>query len=524
MLQKSNTAWSVRKMLSLWAGFSTLITVIIAAFAFYQLSAGQKAVHSLINDEVKVLVDLHDAEINMLLLRRYEKDFLLNIGSTGKQAEYLKKHEEVVQGTVLLVEKIVREVSEARDVSAEGKEQSRALPLALQKYEEVFKGVVARLRTDSSVSPQQGNHWMAGAKDAVHSFEQTLTQLSKAMENEFVASERDYNAMADFAKRLQAILSVAAVLLTATLASYTLRRITLPLVMAVEQLEISTDQLLGTAAEIANGSQTLASGSSQQAAALEETSSSLVELASQTRSNAQNSSEADAIMRANNSLVTHASRSMESLTVSMAEITKASQDTSKIIKTIDEIAFQTNLLALNAAVEAARAGEAGAGFAVVAEEVRNLALRSAEAAHDTAHLIEDTVKKVKEGAQVVTTTNGEFSQVIESTKKVAGLVNEISIASKEQADGIGLVSKAISDMEMVVQRVAGNAEESATAAEGMNEEALSIREMMLGLSVLIGMDGSAMTAIAPPSATRLLPEPAGASRANTEKKKRHPGC
>ncbi len=518
MHHKSNSAWSVRKMLYLGAGFSTLITVAIAGLAFYQLSAGQKAVHSLINDEVELLVDLHDAGIKMLLLRRYEKDFLLNIGSPAKQAEYLDKHEEVLQETGVLIEKIALEASGVRDLGAEGQEQAKALPLALQQYAEVFKGVITKVRADNSASPQQGNLWMAGAKKSVHHFEQTLDQIAQAMEKEFVVQEMAYNAGADSAKRVQAILSMAALLLAGALASLTIRRITLPLATAVEQLESSTDQLIGTAAEISRGSQALATGSSQQAAALEETSSYIVELASQTRSNAQNSSEADAIMRANNSMVTHASRSMESLTVSMAEITKASQETSKIVKTIDEIAFQTNLLALNAAVEAARAGEAGAGFSVVAEEVRSLAQRSAEAAHNTAHLIEDTVKKVAEGAQVVTNTNEEFFQMMESTKKVAGLVSEISVASKEQADGIGLLSKAMNDMEVVVQQVAGNAEESANAAVGMNEQALAMREMMNGLGGLIGRDGQvrATPALASPSASRPASEPAGAFRASAE--------
>jgi methyl-accepting chemotaxis protein len=134
---------------------------------------------------------------------------------------------------------------------------------------------------------------------------------------------------------------------------------------------------------------------------------------------------------------------------------------------------------------------------VVAEEVRNLALRSAEAARNTAHLIEDTVQKVEEGARVVTSTNDEFAQMMESTKKVAGLVSEISVASMEQADGIGLMSKAINDMEAVVQQVAGNAEESANAAEGMTSHAQSMREMMVALSVLTGRAGSATTALAP---------------------------
>jgi methyl-accepting chemotaxis protein len=154
----------------------------------------------------------------------------------------------------------------------------------------------------------------------------------------------------------------------------------------------------------------------------------------------------------------------------MAEITKASEDTQKIVKTIDEIAFQTNLLALNAAVEAARAGEAGAGFAVVAEEVRNLAMRAAEAAKNTANLIEDTVKKIDTGSHLVERTSTAFSQVSGNTDKVGVLVSEISQASQEQARGIAQVNKAMADMDRVVQQIAASAEESAAAAEELHAQ------------------------------------------------------
>jgi len=144
-------------------------------------------------------------------------------------------------------------------------------------------------------------------------------------------------------------------------------------------------------------------------------------------------------------LVGQANHSMSELTGSMAEISKAREETSKIIKTIDEIAFQTNLLALNAAAEAARAGEAGAGFAVVADEVRNLAMRAAEAARNTAEMIEGTVKKVSQGSELVTSTNEAFTQVAESSAKVGELVAEIAAASEEQSRGIDQVNTAVSE-------------------------------------------------------------------------------
>jgi methyl-accepting chemotaxis protein len=160
----------------------------------------------------------------------------------------------------------------------------------------------------------------------------------------------------------------------------------------------------------------------------------------------------------------------------MSEISKASEQTSKIIKTIDEIAFQTNLLALNAAVEAARAGEAGAGFAVVADEVRNLAMRAAEAAKNTSELIQDTVVKINEGSMIVEKTGKDFSKVVDGALQVAGLVGQMASASGEQAEGIDQISKAVAEIDKVVQQSAANAEESAATSEEMSAQA----EQMMG--------------------------------------------
>ena len=179
----------------------------------------------------------------------------------------------------------------------------------------------------------------------------------------------------------------------------------------------------------------------------------------------------------------------------MSEISKASEETSKIIKTIDEIAFQTNLLALNAAVEAARAGEAGAGFAVVADEVRNLAMRAADAARNTASLIEQTVKKVGDGSTLVARTNEAFGEVAEAAAKVGDLVAEISAASQEQAQGIEQVNKAVAQMDKVVQQNAANAEESASASGEMNSQARNMRRFVEDLVALV-RGGSSTDSIA----------------------------
>jgi len=270
----------------------------------------------------------------------------------------------------------------------------------------------------------------------------------------------------------------------------TARSVTRPIMRSMNSLDEAAEQVSSASAQVSSASQTLAEGASEQAASIEETSSSLEEMSSMTKQNADNATAADRLMKESKQMVERANGSMTELTQSMEDISKASDETSKIIKTIDEIAFQTNLLALNAAVEAARAGEAGAGFAVVANEVRNLAMRAAEAAKNTSVLIEGTVKKVKEGSELVERTNGAFAEVSKSAAKVADLVSEIAAASSEQAQGIDQINKAVAEMDKVTQQTAANAEESASASEEMNAQAEQMKEIAGEVMIIVGSGGS----------------------------------
>jgi len=263
------------------------------------------------------------------------------------------------------------------------------------------------------------------------------------------------------------------------------RGISKPINRVIAELSTGSDQITSASGQITSSSQSLAAGASEQAASIEETSSSLEEMSSMTRQNAEHSRQADALMQETNSVVGRANGAMGELTGSMEAITNASEETQKIIKTIDEIAFQTNLLALNAAVEAARAGEAGAGFAVVADEVRNLAMRSAEAAKNTAELIEDTVKKIHHGSELVDTTSTAFNEVATNAAKVGELVGEIAAASSEQAQGIEQINTAVVEMDKVTQQNAAGAEESASASEELNAQAEQLKGMVDDLVVVV---------------------------------------
>jgi methyl-accepting chemotaxis protein len=227
------------------------------------------------------------------------------------------------------------------------------------------------------------------------------------------------------------------------------------LVQSVNTMRSKMNGAVGQAMQV---SAILTDSASKEAAAIEETSASLDEIASMTRQNAENTTAANQLMLSVQEAITKANGSMSELTTSMKDITKASEQTQKIVKSIDEIAFQTNLLALNASVEAARAGEAGAGFAVVADEVRNLALRAKESARDSSNLIEDIVHKVKSGENLVQVTSTAFGEVTLSSDKVVQLTKDIATASQEQSQGIGQVNSAIAEMSTTTQQNASNAE------------------------------------------------------------------
>jgi methyl-accepting chemotaxis protein len=300
-----------------------------------------------------------------------------------------------------------------------------------------------------------------------------------------VAPQKEVLALANRMTLVNLILFLAGLALIGIALSFLIRSIVNPVDRLAGDLNSGAEQVAAAASQISAASQSMAEGTTEQAAGLEETSSSLEEMTSMTRQNAENAAQANVLMRDNNQVMEEANQAMKELTHSMIDITTASEETGKIIKTIDEIAFQTNLLALNAAVEAARAGEAGAGFAVVADEVRNLAMRAAEAAKNTSVLIEGTVTKVKSGSEIVQKTNSAFEKVAGGSQKVAELVGEIAAASHEQAQGIDQINKAISEMDRVVQQNAANTEETASVSEEMFAQAEQMKRFVGNLSKII---------------------------------------
>jgi methyl-accepting chemotaxis protein len=268
------------------------------------------------------------------------------------------------------------------------------------------------------------------------------------------------------------------------------RSLSRPINRIISGISDGAEQVAAASIQVSSTSQHLAEGSSDQAASLEETSASLEEITSMTKQNADHAQQAKHMMTEVQRIVNNVSANMTNMAEAIVEVTKSTEETGKIIKTIDEIAFQTNLLALNAAVEAARAGEAGAGFAVVADEVRNLAMRAAEAAKNTSNLIENTIKGVKNGNELTKLTQEAFRANVEISGKIANLIDEIAAASQEQSRGIGEISKAMVEMDKVTQQTAANAEESASASEEMNAQAARMKEFVHDLLAMVSGNGN----------------------------------
>ncbi|MBX3738293.1 MAG: hypothetical protein KF715_16480 [Candidatus Didemnitutus sp.] len=271
------------------------------------------------------------------------------------------------------------------------------------------------------------------------------------------------------------------------------RLVVAPLTASITSIRDASTQTNAAAHQISGASTGLAEGASVQAASLEETSASLEEMSSMTKRNADHASAARATAGTARHAADAGHERMQQMQGAMHSIEHATQDITKILKTIDEIAFQTNILALNAAVEAARAGEAGAGFAVVAEEVRALAQRCATAAKETAAKIDDCVQKSQHGVQISTDVAGSFDEIQKQVRELETLITEIANASGEQDTGIHQLNQAVSDMDRVTQGNAAHAEETAAAAAELDSQTQALDRAIADLRRIIGGDLAAPT-------------------------------
>jgi methyl-accepting chemotaxis protein len=363
------------------------------------------------------------------------------------------------------------------------------------EFSELVKGNAELEKVASNISDSfskydaAGKNYYKGMSAYAAADKEMATYASKMVElmNTLQSNLKSYmESLSTRTNTLMITMALCGIIIGITLAFVITRSIVKPINRIIAGLTEGSEQVASASGQVTSASQSLAEGATEQAAGLEETSSSLEEMSSMTKQNADNAQQANTLASETRKAANNGSEAMGRMSSAIRDIQKSSDETAKIIKVIDEIAFQTNLLALNAAVEAARAGEAGKGFAVVAEEVRNLAMRSAEAAKNTANMIEESVKNSKNGVDIANEVGKVLEEIVSSIGKTTDLVGEIAAASSEQAQGIDQVNTAVAQMDKVTQQNAANAEESASASEELSAQAEQMNQIVQELVNLVG--------------------------------------
>jgi methyl-accepting chemotaxis protein len=374
------------------------------------------------------------------------------------------------------------------DLSKARSEEATRLAASVQQYltEAVATyGTVLSNPAAMTAEMQSRMRDLASSNDTIKAALQRLTEGCSGDLRQQLATVQQNSTSARW---LALALFGTTLLVASVIVNLTIRRsITGPIVRVIHGVQQAADASAATSDRMAQSGQGVARDAQEQAACVQETSASLEEISATSRQNASRANEADTLMKTARHTVDRAAQSMNDLTESMDVISKSSNQVAAVLKSIDEIAFHTNILALNAAVEAARAGEAGAGFSVVADEVRSLAQRAAEAARRSAEMVEKTIADVSHGVQLVSQAHLAFNEVSSTIASGGQVVSQIAASSEEQARGVAHIGQAIARIEAVTQNNAANAQHTAENADAMTAQVETTRQHLSQLVAVVGM-------------------------------------
>jgi methyl-accepting chemotaxis protein len=464
-------------------GSALLTGVVVAAVLVWQLHSTRQTYDEMLGQREVQYQDR--ARVVQLTFKKQVQEWK-NLLLRGFKYEDFQKYETAFKTeeaeTRKLAEALLQDVSDA-----EAKRQLQEFLSAHKKMGEGYATAIAAFSKSSGQNFTEADGMVKGQDRApTDALDQLAARLRAVLEE--IRQQESSHVSSQITRA--ALIAAATFLAIVVLLVFVVRATQREAAALAQRLSESASSTAAASAQVSTSAQSLSHGATTQAASLEETSASMEEMASMTRQNAENSQNAASLMTDVDTQVRASNETLAEMVTSMGAIQESSQQVSRIIKTIDEIAFQTNILALNAAVEAARAGEAGMGFAVVADEVRSLAQRSAQAARDTASLIEASITKTQDGSARVEQVAHSINAITKSVAQVKGLVDEVSLASKQQSQGIDQVAQAIAQMEKVTQTTAATSEESAAASEELSASAETAMDIVRQLETLIGTRGA----------------------------------
>lgn len=437
--------------------------------------------------EVQLKQEIEEKADKSKILQRYEKiartNDILEIVTYSRvygQRAQLKNDVAMLELAIRKFDDLYKLIADLKTVTfrANNIEHLKSIDASARAYESSLKGFVLLMQDTEAESKLliKAATEMINAAEAVSDLGlKNVSELSQ-----------DSTASLNMASLVMIVGLVLALIISLLIAFLIIRSIVNIVTNSVKSLSEGTAQVVSASEQISSASVSLAEGASSQASSVEEVSATIEEATASNNQNADNSREANLLALHSNEAAQQGNQQVADLMIAMEKITDSSQKIAKIIKTIDEIAFQTNLLALNAAVEAARAGEHGLGFAVVAEEVKNLAERSANAAKEITGIIEASIDQVKMGTEVANRTKNSFGDILISVKKTSDLIGEIAISAKEQAEGMNQIATAMGSVDQITQQNASASEETAAAAEELNAQALSMLESVAEIAALAG--------------------------------------